>query len=218
MKTAIVIGATGLTGSHLVELLKKDDTFGTIRILSRRPVAITDSKIKVVVVDFNDPAAFKTAIGKGDAVFCCIGTTQKKVKGDLTSYRKVDYDIPLTAARFCAEAGCPHFLLISSVGANSQARNFYLRLKGEVEDAIRQTGIPAISILRPSLLMGRRKEFRTAERLGQMLAGFFAFLIPSKYKPVAAATVAKAMLAAAKNAGMGHRIYHFNEIRELAGQ
>lgn len=102
-RTATVIGATGLIGSHLVELLQDDPYFSTIVVLSRRPVSFDHPNVQLLVIDFADTVAFKTAIAGSDAVFCAVGTTQKKVKGDKAAYRKVDYDIPVNAARFCAE-------------------------------------------------------------------------------------------------------------------
>jgi uncharacterized protein YbjT (DUF2867 family) len=130
VKTVTVIGATGLIGGHLVRLLQAESSIETIRIPVRRPVSISGPKLAINLIDFADPESFKLAIDGSDAVFCAVGTTQKKVKGDKEAYRKVDYDIPVHAARFCAETGCQHFLLVSSVGANSSSSNFYLKLKG----------------------------------------------------------------------------------------
>src|SRR4051794_28318147 len=105
-RIATVIGATGLIGNHLVEELLKDDVFNTIRILVRRPASFPGSKTEVKLVNFQDHESFKLAIDGSDAVFCTVGTTQKKVKGNKAAYRSVDYDIPVNAARFCAETGC----------------------------------------------------------------------------------------------------------------
>ncbi len=215
-KTAALIGATGLIGGHLLKFLQDDEAFQTVRVLVRRPVSFSHPKIKVIVIDFTDEAAFKAGIAGCDAVFCAIGTTQKKVKGDKAAYRKVDYDIPVKAAGFCVETGCRHFLLVSSVGANSKGGNFYLKLKGEVEEKVQTFGIPSVSIFRPSMLLGNRQESRPAEAIAQVLSKGLTFLFPSKYKPVAAETVAKAMVAACKEEKPGFQIYHFKEIMELA--
>jgi len=216
-KTAALIGATGLIGSHLLKLLQDDDTFATIRLLVRRPVPFNHPKIKALVIDFADEAAFKAGIAGCDAVFCAVGTTQKKVKGDKTAYRKVDYNIPVNAARFCAETDCQNFLLVSSVGADSKSGNFYLKLKGEVEDKISSMSIPSISIFRPSMLLGNRQESRPMETIAQAISKPLSILFPSKYKPIAAANVAKAMLAAEKTGKKGVNIYHFNEMKSLQG-
>jgi uncharacterized protein YbjT (DUF2867 family) len=216
-KKVALIGTTGLIGSHLLELLRKDNDFLTIRLLVRRPLAINDPKFKVLVIDFADKAAFREAIAGCDAVFCAVGTTQKKVKGDLAAYRKVDYDIPVNAAGFCAETGCNHFLLVSSVGANSKGGNFYIKLKGEVEEKVKSIGIPSVSIFRPSMLLGNRPESRPMETVAQAISNGVSFLFPGKYKPIAAETVAKAMVAASKQDKPGFRVYHFSEMKELAG-
>lgn len=212
-RTAALIGTTGLIGSHLLKCLQDDDAFKTIRLLVRRPVPYNHPKIKVLVIDFANEAAFKAGIAGCDAVFCAVGTTNKKVKGNKAAYRKVDYDIPVNAARFCAETGCPHFLLVSSVGANSKGGNFYIKLKGDVEDMVKSISIPAVSIFRPSMLLGKRPESRALEAIAQVMMKPLSFLVPSQYKPIAAEDVAKAMIAACKQDKPGFHIYHFKEMK-----
>jgi uncharacterized protein YbjT (DUF2867 family) len=214
-KTATLIGATGLIGSHLLELLKEEDDYQTIKILTRRPLNYDHPKITAMTIDFQDEISFKSAIAGSDAVFCAVGTTQKKVKGDLEAYRKVDFDIPVSAARYCAETGCSHFLLVSSVGANSKGGNFYIRLKGEVEDAVQATEIPFVGIFRPSLLLGKRNESRPAERFAQVLMKGLSFLFPSKYRAIPGKEVAKAMIVASKSAIPGHHVYHYKEMKSM---
>jgi uncharacterized protein YbjT (DUF2867 family) len=214
-KTATIIGATGLIGSHLLALLQNDPSFKTTRVLSRRAVSFDHPKVQTLVIDFADKAAFKSAIAGSDAVFCAIGTTQKKVKGDKIAYRKVDYDIPVNAAQFCAETGCLHFLLVSSVGANSQSNNFYLKLKGEVEDRLRTMNIGTISIFRPSMLLGKREERRFGEGIAQGLMRSLSLLIPSQYRPIEAGEVARAMVAASRKETPGIHIYHYAEMMPL---
>lgn len=213
--TATIIGATGLIGSQLVELMGNDPAFRKIKIVSRRPVKFDNPKTEVIVIDFSDTSAFISAIEGSDAVFCAVGTTRKKVKGDKTAYRSVDHDIPVKAASLCSETGCSRFLLVSSVGADSKSSTFYLSLKGEVEDKIKDIRIPSVSIFRPSMLLGKRKEFRLGEVFGKFGAVPFSFLIPSKYKPISARNVAKAMIAASKLDRTGFNIYHHNEIMDL---
>ena len=196
-----------------MELLHDDDDFITIRVLVRRPVPFNHPKIKVLVIDFADEAVFKAGIAGCDAVFCAIGTTNKKVKGDKAAYRKVDYDITVNAAKFCTETGCRHFLLVSSVGANSKGGNFYIKLKGEVEDQVRSISIPSVSIFRPSMLLGKRQESRPLETMAQVMSKPLSFLFPSQYKPIAAEDVAKAMVAAFKQDKPGFHIYHFKEMK-----
>ncbi len=145
-KTATLIGATGLIGSRLLQELLNDTYFDTVRILIRRPLEINHPKLEKKLVDFTDAESFRLALEKSDAVFCAIGTTQKKVKGDKVAYRKIDFDIPVHAAKFCKETGCEKFILVSSIGANSKSNNFYLKLKGEVEDEVKAIGIKTTHI------------------------------------------------------------------------
>lgn len=214
-KIATVLGSTGLIGSHIVDLLKDDDQFSSVRVLVRRQVSFNHPKIEVVVVNFSDESSFRTGIEGSDVVFCAVGTTNAKVKGDKVAYRKVDYDIAVNAAKYCIEAGCSHFLLVSSVGADSRSKNFYLRLKGEVEEVIGKMNIPSISIFRPSMLLGKRKESRPGETIGKMLAAPVSFLFPLKYRPIQASEVAKAMVTVAKQEHSGVRVYQNAEIKKV---
>lgn len=218
LKTVTIIGATGLIGSHLVQLLQEESTIKTIRVLVRRPVHFSHAKVEVKLVDFSDPESFKLAIDGSDAVFCAVGTTQAKVKGNKAAYRKVDYDIPVNAARFCVETCCRQFLLVSSVGANCNSDNFYLKIKGEMEDAVRQQPIPKLFIFRPSLLLGDRKESRPGEKISQVIMPALSFLLVgnwSKYKPVSARDVAASMVKASRQTKNGFHLLQFNEMKKL---
>lgn len=195
---ATIIGATGLIGGHLLELLLNDASFTTVRILIRRPLEISHPKLEKNLIDFSDMESFRLALEGTDVIFCCIGTTMKKMKGDQAAYRKVDYDIAVNAAKLGKANGCEKFVLVSAVGADSKSRNFYLRLKGETEEAVQHSGIESVYILRPSLLIGNRKEFRAGEKLATWLMPLFSFLLPAKYKPVKASDVARAMITAIK--------------------
>ncbi len=211
--TATIIGATGLIGRYLLNDLLQDRNYDTIRILIRRPFDLTHPKLEKKLVDFADAESFRLALEGTDVVFCAIGTTQKKVKGDKTAYRKIDFDIPVNAARFCKMNGCETFILVSSVGAASKNNNFYLKLKGEVEDAVRDVELKSVHIMRPSILLGERKEFRLGEKISKGIMSVFSFLIPAKYKPIHGKQVAIAMLAAAKKRNKGFYIYHYPEIK-----
>jgi uncharacterized protein YbjT (DUF2867 family) len=218
-RTAAIIGATGLVGSHLAALLLKDDYFSTVRLIVRRPQEKTDPKTEIKLVDFNDAESLKLSLEGTDTIFCCIGTTQKKVKGDKKLYRKIDYDIPVKAARFGKEAGCEKFILVSAIGANSSSNTFYLKLKGEVEDALQLCGLRSVHIMQPSLILGDRKESRPLEKFGKVFMGALSGLLfgsLEKYKSIHAYTIATAMLAAAKKDDAGIFKYTYREMMQLA--
>lgn len=212
---ATLIGATGLIGGYLLEELLKDDYFDIVRILVRSPVELIHPKLEKKLVDFNDAESFRLALEGSDIVFSAIGTTQKKVKGDKVAYRKIDYDIAVNAARFCKMNGCEKFILVSSVGANSKSNNFYLKLKGEVENAVKSVGLRSVHIIRPSMLLGDRKEFRLGEKIGSPVMKAISFLFPSKYKPIHAKDVAKAMFVASKKMDEGSFNWEYNGIKQL---
>lgn len=220
-KTATIIGATGLIGGHLLELLQQDNYYHTIRVLVRRPIENKDPKTEVKLIDFTDEESFKLGIYGSDTVFVAVGTTQQKVRGDKEAYRKVDYDIPVKAAHLCQETECPQLLLISSVGASPKASNFYLQLKGEVEEAVKAQNLPSVSVFRPSLLLGNRQEKRAGEKIAQAVMPFLAlgmFGELSKYKPIHSADVAKAMMLTAKEQKPGFNILEYQQIKALARQ
>jgi len=214
--TATVVGATGLIGGLLLEELLNDPYFDTIRILIRRPLEITHAKLEKKIVDFDDNDSLLVALSNSNVVFCSIGTTQKKVKGDKEAYRKIDFDIPVKLARFSKMVGCEKFILVSSVGANSKGDNFYIKLKGEVEDVIKTISLRSLHIMRPSFLIGERKEFRMGEVIGKPLMQIFSFLIPKKYKAIQAKDVAKAMVTIAKKNDEGVFSYEYDQIKELS--
>jgi len=214
--TATLVGATGLIGSYLLEQLLSDSYFDTVRILIRRSIDITHPKLEKKIVDFNDSDSLLVALSNSDVVFCAIGTTQKKVKGDKEAYRKIDFDIPVKLARFCKIVGCEKFILVSSAGANSKSINFYAKLKGETEEAVNEVGPKTIHIMRPSLLLGERKEFRLGENIGKAVMTTLSFLIPAKFKAILGKDVAKVMLALSKKNEEGFFVHENKEIRHLS--
>ncbi len=213
--TASLIGATGLIGQYLLEELLRSNAYDKIRVLVRRPVELTDPRLEILRVDFTDEEGLRSALEGSDTIFCSVGTTQKKVKGDKAAYRKVDFDIPLTAARLGKMAGCSTFVIVTAVSANAKSNNFYLRLKGEVEEALRTVGLDSVHIMRPSILLGERKESRFGERIWISVMTTLSFMIPSKYKPIHGRAVAKAMLQASKEKKKGVFIYEYREMKQL---
>lgn len=213
---AVVLGATGLIGKELLRQLFRDPSFFVVRALTRKPLLLDHPKFLAQVTDFDDEEDFREKIGTGTIVFCCVGTTMKQVNGDKDAYRKVDYDIPIRAARFASEAGFKQFVLVSAASANPDARNFYSRLKGEVERDLEAIRFQSIHIFQPSVLLGEREEPRPLERMVQKLSRAISLLLPSKFKPVDARTISLAMLQAVKKPKEGTRRYQYKSIVRLA--
>jgi uncharacterized protein YbjT (DUF2867 family) len=216
--TAVVIGATGLTGSLLVEELIKDSDFKTVRTLVRTPADINHPKLEQRIVNFNDLNDYTQKLGEGDIIFCCIGTTQKKVHKDKNAYKKVDYDIPVNAADIGIAKGFKQFLIVSAIGANENSSNFYLNLKGKTENKIRQFPFVSIGIFQPSILNGNRKENRIVERIAQTAMDLLSFLLLGplkKFRAIGANNVAKAMLQASKKQTPGIHYYQYADMMHL---
>ena len=214
--TATLVGATGLIGSYMLKELLNDPYFDTVRILIRKPIDITDPKLEKKIVDFNDSDSLLVALSNSNVLFCSIGSTMKKVKGDKEAYRKIDFDIPVKLARLCKMTGCEKFVLVSSAGANAKSSNFYQRLKGETDLAVKEIGLKAVHIMRPSLLLGDRKEFRLGENIGKAVMTGLSFFIPAKYQAIQAKDVASVMVSLAKKNEEGIFIHENADIRELS--
>lgn len=217
--TALVIGATGLTGSLLVEELLRDNDFKKVRILVRSRTSLTHPKLEQRVVDFNDPDDYTEKFGEGDIIFCCVGTTQKKVNKDKAAYAKVDYDIPVNAAEIGISRGFKQFLIVSAVGANENSSNFYLSLKGKTENRLKQFPFVSIGIFQPSILNGDRKENRAGEKIARVVMDLISvFLLGplKKYRAIGADNVAKAMVKAGKKQPSGIHYYRYSEMIDLA--
>ncbi len=216
-KTALVLGTSGLVGSQLLTLLLNSPAYTQVVLFNRKPSTIKHPKIKEFVVDFNQPLSYEKEI-QGDVVFCCIGSTKAKTPNP-ADYRKVDYDIPLLFAQEGYKNGVQAFHLVSSLGANINAGNSYLKLKGEVEDAIKKVNLNSLYIYQPSFLMGNRLENRSLEKF----ASFFIKLINpllmgslKKYRGIQAQTVAQAMLNTSLISATGIHTYTSDKIKNLA--
>ena len=140
--------------------------------------------MEVFEIDFSKPEEIERSIGGSKVVFSCIGTTQAQVRGDKKAYRKIDYDITHNIALGCKTKQVDHFLFVSSAGANSGSSNFYMGLKGEIDDAVLNLKLNATTIFRPSLLLGKRTNFRSGERLAQIIMPLFSFLMPTNLKAI----------------------------------
>jgi uncharacterized protein YbjT (DUF2867 family) len=217
-QAAVVIGASGLIGGHLVEQMLADDTFARVRILVRKKLQFNHPKLEQHIVDFNDIMDYTNKFGEGESIFCCVGATNKKVSGDSVAYAKVDYDIPIYAAKIAIFKNFNKFLIVSSVGADINSGNFYLRLKGKTEDALKDFEFYSISIFRPGQLLGKRNEQRRGEEILQAATKFLSrFLFGSlkKYHSIKAEDVARAMIAESKKVKPGIHILEYKEMKAL---
>lgn len=212
MHSVLVLGASGLIGCHLTTLLTEDSSIDKIYLLVRRPLNLHHPKIEERIVDFSNEGQYRDNFPAVETIFCCIGTTQKRVKGDNVLYRKIDFDIPVNGAKIGLQKGVKKYVIVSAIGSNSKSNNFYVRLKGEVEEAIASLPFDAVHIMQPSLLLGNRKEFRLAERIFQAIMKPLNSLIPGKYKAIEGSKVAEAMLKADKSNEKGVHFYTYRDM------
>jgi uncharacterized protein YbjT (DUF2867 family) len=209
-KQVLLLGATGLVGSNVLRELLASNLVGNVTVLVRKPLAISNSKLIQVVTDFTDLSALDS-IGPVDALFCCIGTTRKKTP-DLIQYKAIDYGITMAVATYAKAHGCKQIHLVSSVGANSKASNFYLKIKGEVEEGIQALGVERCFIYRPSMLIGARNESRPAEKLGQLLTPIFdVFTFGGQYHSIRASELAQCMVRQVERSTAGNQFLYYRD-------
>ena len=213
----LIAGATGLVGRELTrQLLARMPTM-RLRALVRRTPQPSDERVQWQTVDFNQLPALPAA----DEAYCCLGTTIRQA-GTQAAFRAVDLDAVLAFARAARAAGVQRFAVVSAMGANRRSPNFYSRVKGEMEAAIGALGFASVVIARPSLLACDRSALgqpaRTAERLGLLLTRPVSALIPKSVRPIAAATVARGMIAALRQQRPGVRIVESGELQELGNE
>jgi len=211
LKTALVAGSSGLIGNQLLSLLLEDSRYAKIIAISRNPLELTHPKLENIVLDFEQLKQHSHAL-KCDDIFCCLGTTIKKVKTK-EAFRKVDFQYPLELARIGKEQGAENYLLVSALGANRNSSLFYNQVKGEVEGAIAKIGIPTLHIFRPSLLVGPRSEQRSGEEAAKWVYKIFGFLIPTKYMAIESIKVARAMISVAQEKRNGVIIRESKELQ-----
>jgi len=199
-KTAIIIGATGLTGNLLLQLLIKDNRYKKIKLFSRSASGVVHPKIGEYLGDLIHLETFKNDFN-ADEVYCCIGTTKSKTP-DKELYKKIDFGIPTKAAELCKEKGINTLVIISALGANSKSKIFYNRTKGEMEEAVLKLNIPKTHILQPSLIGGKRDEKRIGEWIFKQLMKVASLVMAGplkKYKSIHPNDIAKAMVWLANN-------------------
>lgn len=213
MKTAVVIGATGLVGGHLVRRLGESAAIEQVVAVTRRPVSYESTHVINQVVDFNDLEQHRNVF-KGDVLFSCLGTTLKQA-GSIEAQRVVDFDYQHQIAQLAAENGVNHYLLVSSAGADAKSKSPYLKMKGELEDAISNLPFERISILQPSLLLGERASFRLGEKVGSWVMPVLCKLpLLKKYRPISGDEVAKKMVVLGSSGNQMNPIsrYRLDEI------
>ncbi|MGY0217099.1 NAD(P)H-binding protein [Endozoicomonadaceae bacterium StTr2] len=210
-KTAVVIGATGVVGRSLVDLLAQSDAIRHVVTLTRRPAVHESTKVKNHVIDF-EHLDYHAKLFAGDMMFSCLGTTLKQA-GSIANQRKVDFDYQHQAAQLAAEQGIEHYLLVSSSGANSQSNAAYFRMKGELEQQVKHLPFNRISIFQPSLLVGERPDFRLGESIGRVIMPVLCRLPGlKKYRPVTGKQVAAAMVKTALQPGLPVEIFALDKI------
>ena len=213
MKTAIILGATGLTGSILLEKLLQDPSFEKLKLFSRTACKKDSLKIEEHLIDMFQLETYADDF-KADVVFCCVGTTKAKTP-DKEVYKRIDYGIPVTAAKLAKKNGIKTFIVISALGADANSSIFYNKTKGEMQRDVANQDIENTFILQPSLIYGNRKESRLGENVAISLMKIFKFLIPKKYRMISADTIAQAMVFLGQN-NFSEKIIPSEEIKKIA--
>jgi uncharacterized protein YbjT (DUF2867 family) len=217
-RTALLAGATGLVGSHMLKLLLADKHWDRVVSVGRRTTPERHDKLEQRVVDLGAVEALAD-LAHADDVFCCLGTTIKQA-GSQDAFRRVDHDFVVGVARAGLRARATQFLLVSAIGADPASRVFYSRVKGETEADVRKLPYRAIQIFRPSLLLGERSDFRLGERVARVVAPLMALVLFGplrRYRPIQAADVARAMVNIAHEAPRGPNVFEYDAMRASLG-
>ena len=216
-RTALLAGASGLVGSELLQGLLQSPIYDKVKVFVRTPLQVEHAKLEQVIVNYDQLENYEQHV-QVDDVYCCLGTTIKKA-GSQAAFRKVDYEYPVRLAQLAKRCGVQQYLIITAIGADANSSIFYSRVKGEVEAKLKGLGIASLQIFRPSLLLGKRTEFRLGERLASWLSPLYGLLLFGslrKYRSIQASTVAKGMLAAGAAQLPGIHIYNSAEIERLS--
>lgn len=216
MKTAIVLGATGLTGGIVLKNLLKDQRYDRVKVFSRRHTGVTHPKLEEHILNLFELEEAKEDF-KADEVYCCVGTTKAKTP-DLEVYKKVDYGIPVAAAKLAKQNFIPRLLVVSSLGADAESRFFYNRIKGEMERDVLLEKVPNTYFFQPSLITGHREEPRFFENLSKKVMKVANHLLlgpMEKYRSIHPEQIALAMIAVANDGYPKVRI-ESDEIKKIA--
>jgi uncharacterized protein YbjT (DUF2867 family) len=199
-KSALLLGATGLTGGHLLQLLLESQEYHTVYVYVRRTLGINNAKLKELVIDFDSYEGTVDA----DTVFCCLGTTIKVAKTK-EAFKKVDLEYPVKIAQLQYHAGSKRFLVISAMGAAADSLFFYSRVKADMEKLLSNIGFPRLFIFRPALITGERKEHRSGESMAAGINKILNYILVGpfrKYQSVSAFAIAKCMISYANDPGI----------------
>jgi len=214
---AIIAGASGLIGSELLTILLNQSEYAEVVILVRKSTGIQHSKLKELVIDYDQLDNYADGI-TGHAIFSCLGTTNNKTP-DKNIYRKIDHDYPVKLAQLGLKNDVKQFHLVSSLGADSKSSTFYLKLKGETDDDIQKVGLKTVHIYQPSFITGDRKEYRLSEKI---LIPIMKFIDPllfgsfKKYRSISAQTIAMAMFKQSITNDEGVFIHPSDNIKQIA--
>ncbi len=215
-RTALLAGSTGLVGGELLRQLLADDAYLEVHTVARRASGLSHNRLIEHIVDFERLS--ECELPRIDDAFCALGSTIKKA-GSQDAFYKVDFTYVVNLAVYARECGARQFLGVSSLGASPASRNFYLRVKGEMEEAVKKQGPETVQFFRPSIILGERQEKRPGEKLARLLMPIIRPLLVGglqKYRGIQAATIAEAMIASARNPGKGHITYESDAIALLA--
>ena len=213
----ILVGASGLIGSNLLSELIKSEAISEVLLLVRRSSGSSNFKVKELIVNFDEPNSYSADI-QADIIYSCLGTTKSETPNSAL-YRQIDLGYPLNLAKLGQQNGVTQFHIISSLGADAESSNSYLKLKGELEQELKKLNIPSLHIYQPSFLIGERKKKRLADRIMEPIFNLIDPLLIGplkKYRSIKAADVAKVMLNQSIQNLQGSFIYPSIQIQELA--
>lgn len=214
-KHAVIFGASGLIGSLLLQELIRDNRYEKITIFLRKTMSTRHLKVKEIIIDMHNSKQIGELLG-GDEIFCCLGTTIKKA-GTQEAFRKVDFELPVMIGELAKLKNIENLMVVSSLGADAKSGNFYLKTKGEMENALLKMKFKNLKIFRPSMLLGSRSESRPMETIGKALMKSLGFLFVGglkKYKAIEAKTVAQAMILAA-NSPSNQQFFESDQIESM---
>jgi len=216
-KKAVILGASGLVGSYVLDLLLQDSRYNKIIAVGRRPLGFTHEKLEEVSLHLVEEDISYNHLANANELYCCIGTTAT-LSPDPVKYRAIDYGIPVHAARAAEEQAISTLIVVSSIGANAKSRSFYLRTKGEMEEVVMKTNIERKIIVRPSLILGKRSDDRKMESFVQNFSTFVNPLLfgrLKKYQSIHAQRIALALVFMA-NGNYPSGIYESDQLQDLA--